>query len=203
MRNTFIVIMALILLGICLLSGGCSKPDQSTLREWQDLLKLPAAKDKTGQNVENAISKSSESNESSATTTGESLQVSLYFGDASAQNLIVEERYIAREEGIARETMEELLKGPANVESMQIFPSGTRLLDINLKPDGLCIVDLSAEACEVANQSQEKLMIYAIANTLGQFPSIKGISFMINGENVERIGGYMDLSAPVQPDYNL
>lgn len=200
MRNTFIVIMALILLGICLLSGGCSKPDQSTLKEWQDLLKLPATKDKAEQNVENAISKSSAG---SATTTGESLQVSLYFGDASAQNLIVEERYIAREEGIARETMEELLKGPTNVESMQIFPSGTRLLDINLKPDGLCIVDLSAEACEVANQSQEELMIYAIANTLGQFPSIKEISFMINGENVERIGGYMDLSAPVQPDYNF
>jgi germination protein M len=199
MRNTFIVALAFILLSICLLSGGCSKTDQSTLKEWQDLLKIPIDK-KADQNVKNSVPKSIES---SATAPGESLQVSLYFGDASGQKLILEERNITKVEGIARETMEELLKGPANVESTQLFPTGTRLVDINLKPDGQCFVDLSSEARKVANQSQEKLMIYAIANTLGQFPSVKEIVFMINGEHVDRIGGYMNLAKPVQPDYNL
>ena len=200
MRNTFIVVLAFILLSICLLSGGCSKPDQSTLKEWQDLLKIPVDKQKTNQNVQNVVPNSSQS---SATTPGESLQVSLYFGDASGKKLILEERNITKVEGIARETMEELLKGPANVESTQLFPTGTRLVDINLKPDGQCFVDLSSEARKVANQSQEKLMIYAIANTLGQFPSVKEIVFMINGEHVDRIGGYMNLAKPVKPDYNL
>ena len=200
MRNTFIVIMAFVLLGICLLSGGCSKPDQSTLKEWQDLLRIPATKEKADQNVNSNVPKDIKS---SISTPGESLQVSLYFADASSHKLVLEERNIAKVEGIARETMEELLKGPANVESTAVFPTGTRLLDINLKPDGQCIVDLSSEAREVANRAQEKLMIDAVAKTLGQFPAVKEIVFMINGEHVDSIGGYINLSAPVQPDYSL
>jgi spore germination protein GerM len=199
MRNTFIVILAIILLGICLLSGGCSKPDQSTINEWQELLKFPAAKDQTEQKANKDISKEIESQ---SNLSGETLQVSLYFADANGQKLVREDRNIAKVEGIARETMEELIKGPANVESAQVFPAGTRLLDINLKPDGLCIVDLSSEARQVADRSQEKLMIDPVAKTLGQFPTVQEITFMINGENVDSIGGYVDLSVPIRPDFN-
>jgi len=199
MRNTFIVILAIILLGICLLSGGCSKPDQSTINEWQELLKFPKAQDQTEQEANKDISQEVGSSE---TVTGETLQVSLYFADANGQKLIREDRNIAKVEGIARETMEELIKGPANVESARVFPTGTRLLDINLKPDGLCIVDLSTEARQVTDRSQEELMIDAVAKTLGQFPTVQEITFMINGENVDSIGGYVDLSAPIRPDFN-
>ena len=95
-----------------------------------------------------------------------------------------------------------IAEGPP-VESVQVFPDGTRLRDINIKPDGLCIVDLSAEARGVVNKEQEKLMIYGIANTLNQFPSVKEVSFMINGEKVDSIGGYMDLSSPLQANYDI
>jgi germination protein M len=200
MRNIFIVTLAFILLGICLLSGGCSKPDQSTIKEWQDLLRIPVTKEKTDQNVNRSIPKDVKS---SVATSGESIQVSLYFADAKGKKLVLEERNVTKVEGIARETMEELLKGPANVESSQVFPTGTRLLDINLKPDGQCIVDLSSEARQVANRTQEKLMIDAVAKTLGQFPAVQEIVFEINGEHVDSIGGYVDLSTPVRPDYSL
>lgn len=199
MRNTFIVILAIVLLGICLLSGGCSKPDQSTIKEWQELLKFPSDKEKTQPKGYNDISQQAETG---VTKPGKVLQVSLYFADAGGQKLVREERNIVKVEGIARETMEELIKGPANVESTRVFPAGTRLLDINLKPDGLCIVDLSSEAVQVANRTQEKLMIDAVAKTLGQFPTVQEITFMINGENVDSIGGYIDLSAPIRPDYS-
>jgi spore germination protein GerM len=199
MRNTLIMILAIILLVICLLSGGCSKPDQGTISEWQELLKFPEAKDQSEPKASKDISKEIESQSNAA---GETLQVSLYFADACGQKLVREDRNIAKVEGIARETMEELIKGPANVESAEVFPAGTRLLDINLKPDGLCIVNLTSEARHVADRSQEKLMIDAIAKTLGQFPTVQEISFMINGENVDSIGGYVDLSAPIRPDFS-
>jgi len=200
MRNTIIVVLALALLSICLLSGGCAKPDQNKIKEWQDLLKIPVDKEKASQKEKNVLPSK---NEKSQPVTEQSMTVSLYFADSTGNKLIVEERDIVKVEGIARKTLEELLKGPTNVESVQVFPDGTRLRDINIKPDGLCIVDLSAEARGVVNKEQEKLMIYGIANTLNQFPSVKEVSFMINGEKVDSIGGYMDLSSPLQANYDI
>lgn len=199
MRNTFIVIMALVLLSICLLSGGCAKPDQAKIKEWQDLLKVPVDKEKAAN--EETVLPSKKANNKSAEEA--SLSVNLYFADASGNKLIIEERDITKVEGIARKTMEELLKGPANVEAVQVIPDGTRLLDINLKPDGLCIVDLSSEARGVLDEEQERLMVYGVANTLMQFPSVKKVSFMIAGEKVDSIGGYMNLSSPIQANYDL
>lgn len=200
MRNTFIMILALVLLGVCLLSGGCSQPDKSQIKDWQALLKIPDKQENTSHKQKTALSQNQENLKSEG---GQTLQVNLYFGDARGKKLVAEERDIVKVEGVARKTMEELLKGPANAEAVQIFPSGTRLLDINIKPDGLCIVDLSSEARGVNSKEQEKLMIYAVANTLGQFPTIKEVSFMIDGQNVDSIGGYINLDAPVHPDYKV
>lgn len=198
MRNTFIVVLAIILLGICLLSGGCSKPDQSTISEWQELLKFPSDREQTKAKNNHDISLPVEPD---ATTPGQTIEVSLYFANAAGQQLVREDRLIAKVEGIARETMEELIKGPANVELIEVFPAGTRLLDINLKPDGLCIVDLSSEVRQVTDRNQEQRMVEAVAKTLGQFPAVQEITFMINGEYVDSIGGYVDLSAPIGTDY--
>lgn len=198
MRNTMIMILALLLLSICMLSGGCSKTDQAKIKEWQDMLKIPVDKEKAANN-DKTVRPSKNDNKTSA----EKMPINLYFADANGKKLVVEERDIAKVEGIARKSMEELIKGPANVEAVRVFPEGTRLRDINIKEDGLCIVDLSAEARGVMNEEQEKLMVYAVANTLGQFPSIKRVSFMIDGQNVDAIGGYMDLGSPIEANYSL
>lgn len=200
MRNTMIAILALVLLSICILSGGCSKTNQAKIKEWQDLIKIPVDKEKAAKTEK---SEQAEIKQPSKTSSKENMPIQLYFADAKGKKLVVEEREIAKVEGIARKSMEELLKGPANVEAIKVIPDGTRLLDINIKPDGLCIVNLSSEARGVMNEDQEKLMVYAIANTLGQFPSIKEVSFMIDGQNVNSIGGYMELSVPVKANYAL
>lgn len=199
MRNTVITVLALVLLAVCLLSGGCSKANQEKIKEWQDLIKIPVDKESTAQKEQLP----EKNNVKDPAVTQEKIEIQLYFADSQGKKLVMEERDIAKAEGIARRTMEELLKGPANVESVQVIPDGTRLLDINVKPDGLCIVDLSSEARGVMNEEQEKLMIYAVANTLSQFPTIKEVSFMIDGQKVDQIAGYMNLSSPVQANYDL
>lgn len=201
MRNTIITVLAIVLLGVCILSGGCSKANQEKIKEWQDLIKIPVDKESTAQKDPGKIADKSKL--SDPTASQEKTEIQLYFADSKGKKLVMEERDIAKAEGIARRTMEELLKGPANVESVQVIPDGTRLLDINVKPDGLCIVDLSSEARGVMNEEQEKLMIYAVANTLSQFPTIKEVSFMIDGQKVDQIGGYMNLDSPVQANYDL
>ncbi len=196
MTKKLIMVMAMMLLAVCLLSGGCSRVDDSKINSWKDLIKIPSASDKSTPNDKDTPTPGNESPE-----IGEQISVKLYFINAETNKLAVEKRSIGKVEGIARQTMEELIKGPSQQEYQPVLPVDTRLLDINIKPDGLCIVDLSGEADKVSSKEQGKLMVQAVANTLSQFPSVKEVSFLINGERVEALGGLVDIAQPVQADY--
>lgn len=193
MSKKFICILAVVVLAVCLLSGGCAPQANSKITEWKDLLKVTP--EKTGKTAP-AVKPSADH-----TAQVESIGVKLYFAAGDDNKLASEERSIPKVEGIARQTLEELLKGPQNAANKAVAPSGTRLLDINLKPDGLCIVDLSSEARQVENQRQAEIMIQAIANTLGQFATIKRVKFLIDGNPADSIGRYV-LSGSIEPDYS-
>lgn len=198
MPQRFIVVIAVFVLAVCLLSGGCQPSnDQSSIKSWRDLVDLlPEPQDPSQMDTQDEVPAVEQL--PSAALDQETIEVMLYFGSQDGLSLVQESRVIPKEEGIARSTINELIKGPGTPEYLSVFPEGTRLLDINVKPDGLCIVDLSSEACQVANQQQEEMMVMAIVNTVGQFPTVKEVSFMINGELVQEIGGSIDLSQPVK-----
>ena len=198
MPQRFIVIIAVFVLAVCLLSGGCqTSNDQLSIKSWRDLVDLlPESQDPSQMELQDEVP--ADEQLPSAAGDQETIEVMLYFGGQDGLSLVQESRVIPKEEGIARSTINELIKGPGTPEYLSVFPAGTRLLDINVKPDGLCIVDLSREACQVANQQQEEMMVMAIVNTLGQFATVKEVSFMINGELVQEIGGFIDLSQPVK-----
>ncbi len=198
MTKKFVVGIAMLLLAICLLSGGCSKLDSSKVNEWKDLIKIPTSSQNTPIGKETVPG-----TQNGVLATTEQINVKLYFIDAGQRKLVVEERSIDKVEGIARETMQALLEGPTQKDYLEVFPVGTTLLDINVKPEGLCIVDLSSEANKISNKEQGKLMIQAVANTMSQFPAINSVSFLINGEKVSAIGGLVDVSKPIQANYSI
>ncbi|MGS0763923.1 GerMN domain-containing protein [Syntrophomonas curvata] len=203
MSKKAIIILAVILLAICLISGGCSSSADKRvdIKNWKDLLSLAPEKSSTPPSAESGEQSKLQKNPETAGR--DLIEVKLYFIGADGKSLVVEERNIARTESLARNTLKELVKGPAKAENLPVIPEGTRLRDINLKPDGLCIVDLSSEARHTGSAEQEKLMVYAVANTLGQFATVKNISFMIDGQNVETIAGFVDVSSSVKPDYSI
>lgn len=202
MTKKFIILLAAGVLSICLLSGGCFKTDESKISDFKELLKLPTknqAAQKTDKQANAELPKIDLSKQDV-----ETIAVSLYFGNASASGLATEERNIEKVEGVARRTVEELFNGPVNTkEYSNVFPEGTRLLDINVRPDGICIVDLSGEVSQVENEQQEKLMVYAITNTLSQFPSIERVKFRIDGQEVETLGGFVQLGEAVEPNLKI
>jgi spore germination protein GerM len=209
MTKRFICILAVLVLAICLLSGGCSNSND-TIKAWKDLLKISPQEDTTkkanqevGLSIEKLLKSQTKSDKKDSAKTNETIQVKLYFIAPDGKQLVVEKRTIPKVEGIARKTIQELIIGPKKAENLGVFPEGTKLLDINIKPDGLCIIDLNARARQVDNQQQEEFMVYAIANTLGQFPTVNEVNFMINGERVDNIGQYVDLSLPIEPDYSI
>ncbi len=58
-------------------------------------------------------------------------------------------------------------------------------------------MDFSAEVRKVSQAKEEKILVDAVAATLGQFPTVKEVSFMVNGEKVDSLAGAVDLSRPV------
>lgn len=210
MTKKFICTLAIVVLAICLISGGCSTGND-TLNAWKDLIKISPQKEATknpdqeaGLSIEKLLKSQDESEDKKKNAEKtEKVQVELYFIGPDGQKLVAEKRTIVKVEGIARKTIEELIKGPQKKENLSVFPEGTKLLDINVKPDGLCVVDLNSQAQQVDNQLQEEFMVYAVVNTLGQFPTISGVDFMINGERVDSVGQFVDLSQPIEPDYSI
>ncbi|MGI6064902.1 MAG: GerMN domain-containing protein [Bacillota bacterium] len=128
---------------------------------------------------------------------GETKEVVLYFSDQAGEKLALETRAIAKVEGIARATVQELLAGPS-VESglLPTIPVGTKLTDINVRPDGLCIVDFSSELVDnhPGGSLNEELTVYSIVNTLTQFPTIQEVQILVDGQKVESIAGHLDVS---------
>lgn len=131
----------------------------------------------------------------------EKVQVVLYFADKDGKNLVKELRQIPKVQSIARATLEELLMGPGPESNLvQTIPKGTKLLDINIKPDGLAIVSFSRELKEkhTGGSASEGNTVYAIVNTLTQFPSVRQVQILIDDQAVETLAGHLDISKPLE-----
>lgn len=195
MTRTFMCVLAVVLLAVCLLSG-CSSSENQGLKSWQDLLK-PSSQTKVQEAGQDNTKAAQQQN-----PVVETIKVKLYFVDNDTKKLVAEERQVEKTRAMARKVLEELLKGPEAEKHGAVFPAGTRLLDINIKADQqVCLVDFSTEIKSLSAQ-EEKILVYSIANTLGQFPNIKGVAFMVEGQRVPTLGK-MDLSKPVKPDYKV
>lgn len=200
MTRKFILILAAIVLGICLLSGGCSATaNNAKIQALKDMIKVsnpPASSVEQGTRVQDLV-------QDLDVVAQDQIEVKLYFGDKEGQRLVAENRQIDKTPGMARETIKELLKGPSQAEHTRLFPEGTRLLDINIKSDGTCIVDLSSEVRGFSNSQRGKLMIYSLVNTLGEYPTVKTVNVIIGGEQVQSLGSQVNLAVPLKPDYKL
>ncbi|MDX9872765.1 MAG: GerMN domain-containing protein [Clostridia bacterium] len=135
---------------------------------------------------------------------GPTQTIALYFKDAN-QRLVLEERAIGKVEGIARATMQELIKGPAQAGLEATLPVNTQLLDINIRPDGLAIVDFSGELVTdlPASETAEKLAVYSIVNTLTQFPTVEKVELRVDGQRVSTLLGYVDVEPSLVRDASL
>lgn len=197
MPKKFICAAAVLILALCLISG-CSSNDNQSMKSWKDLLKPVGQTQNDSPKQENPASTGSDPN-----AAVETMQLKLYFVDTANKKLVAEERRVEKTKMVARKALEELIKGPGVQQHGAVFPAGTRLLDINLKAEQqLCVVDFSPEILKVS-ANQEKLLIYAIANTLGQFPTIKEVTVMVNGTQVKSLAGQVDLTKPVKPNYKI
>jgi spore germination protein GerM len=132
--------------------------------------------------------------------------VSLYFGSSDGEHLVAVEKDIPKVTGIARETINALIEGPDFQSGLlPTIPAGTQLLDINVKEDGLCIVDFSKELVSnlAGGKLNEQLTVYSIVNTLTQFPTVDRVEFRMEGQKIDTLLGYVKLAPAVSANAKL
>ncbi|MEG1500505.1 MAG: GerMN domain-containing protein [Clostridiales bacterium] len=134
---------------------------------------------------------------------GETKEIILYFADKSGKYLQEEKRQIAKEQGIAKAVLNELLKGPENSQLKAVIPPATKVNSLNIKGD-LCIVDFTSALTDTEGSFLgDKLAIYSIVNTLTAFDNIEKVQFLFNGHKKVKSAGGIDLQEALSANYDL
>ncbi len=135
----------------------------------------------------------------SATTTEYAI-LKLYFSNADATDLIVEDRVVEVNTNQPREktVLEQLIAGPKEKGNYETIPVETKIMDVTTTSDGVCYVNLSQEFVTKHNggSTGELLTIYSIVNSLSELENVKKVQFLIEGEKVEAFKGHIDFSTP-------
>jgi len=138
----------------------------------------------------------------------EKKMVTLYFSDSEGEYLVGEKREIlkkreAREE--AEETITELIKGPKG-KLIPTLPLRTKLLSLQLDERGLAKVNFNRALSKdhPGGSSAEIMTVYSIVNSLTlNFPQIRRVQILIEGEGGASIAGHLSLDQPVSPNLDL
>lgn len=82
---------------------------------------------------------------------------------------------------------------PQSDKLINAFPQGLKILSLTVDK-GVAVVNLSKEIYNIeAGSYTEMMLTAAITNTLTEFPQIKKVNFLIEGEKKGSIKGHIDL----------
>jgi len=116
--------------------------------------------------------------------------VALYLTEGDTLHRIV--RSVPKVAGIGAATLRALLAGPTPEEAKSgvgtAVPSGTRLLGLTIE-GGVGRVDLSRQFEVTGNEEGVTLSLAQVTCTLGQFDTVKGVRFALDGKDVSVLSG--------------
>lgn len=136
---------------------------------------------------------------------GQVREVVLYFGAPEGTHLVPEAREVGdclEEANCVRETVQALINGPVG-DRIPIIPSHAILREVSLE-DGTAVLNFSRDlvAGHPGGSISELLTIYGLADTLAvNFPHIRQVRILIEGEAVETLKGHLGLREPVKADF--
>ena len=132
--------------------------------------------------------------------------LTLYFKSADGTKLGTEIREVEvnPNQPIERYIIEQLIEGPGNSGLKSVIPSDTKIRDIS-SADGVCYVDLSSEFVTRQSGSEKDALaaVYSIVNSLAEMETINKVQFLIEGEKYDKYGHIVDLTKPVEPNYDI
>jgi len=128
--------------------------------------------------------------------------VTLYFSGEEEEYLAGEKREILNKgdaQEKAKEVIHELIKGPKG-KLIRTVPPRTKLLSLRIDEKGLAKVhfDKTLSRDHPGGSSAEIMTVYSIVNSLAlNFPQIKEVQILIEGEKGGSIKGHLALDRPI------
>lgn len=131
--------------------------------------------------------------------------VTLYFGRTDAQGFITESRTVPtrrhRDEEIEL-VVGQLLRGPMSQRAVSAFPRGTRLHGAFYdSQQRILYLDFNAALVSNLNPGSavEMTLLGSVLRTIAiDFPEIESVQLLVDGLEVETLGGHVDLTRPLR-----
>jgi hypothetical protein len=138
----------------------------------------------------------------------EKREVTLYFSDHNAEYLTGEKRRITKRKNMeaeAEELLQELIQGPKG-QLLPTLPPDTELLSFQIDGMGIGRVNFTKALSKdhPGGSSAEMMTVYSVVNSLAlNFPEVKRVQFLVEGEEIETIAGHLSLRHPIPPKPDL
>ncbi len=130
-----------------------------------------------------------------------SMNVKVYYPDDSGMRLVEVEREIIIDDSTDKYTaaVETLLTEPSEKNLTKIFPNNAAIRSVEVA-DSLAIVDLDGGFLKnfVGGSTGEEFLVGSVVDTLTNFPEVKRVKFLVDGQEIETLSGHMDLSTPLE-----
>jgi spore germination protein GerM len=89
---------------------------------------------------------------------------------------------------------------PPDSGLLRLFPPETKVLGVTVK-DGLATVNLNQKAAQLNLGAQgEAMAVASVVNTLTKLPEIFRVKILVEGDEVESLGGHVDLYRELEYD---
>jgi len=138
----------------------------------------------------------------------ESKTVTLFLLSASDDLLHKEKRQIISGPSVEDEAgrvLSELIRG-SEENMISPLPQRTQVRQVYVTKEGIAYADFSRALVEdfAYGSSAELSAVYAIVNSLAyNFKAIKKVVILVEGGEKDTLGGHVDLSRPLSPNYRL
>ncbi|HJC31969.1 MAG TPA: GerMN domain-containing protein [Candidatus Anaerobutyricum faecale] len=135
---------------------------------------------------------------------GNDEKVTLYYADMDGDNLVEYKTNLEATDNMPMETrvLLELMKVPDGLDAQSPLPSDLLINQTQIH-NGVCYVDLSKDIENVLPGVEEKVMVYAMVNTITSLGNATSVQFTVEGEKMKSLRDFDSFHLMMTNDYSL
>jgi spore germination protein GerM len=127
-------------------------------------------------------------------------RMTLWFADTDVMFLVPVTRTVSLTKTPIRDTLTELFRGPAAGSGLLGASAELGLRDLNLRADGTLRIDLPATVVQATagwGSSISMLAMESILHTMGEYPMVKQVEFLVGGKTVQTLFHGLAAAGPI------